>query len=151
MYHRLYNLGIDAYTGAISIASVFNKKALAWKSGRKDIWEKLGQAFKEEGKTIWFHAASLGEAEQGVPIMEKIRVDYPEFRILLTFFSPSGMENFQRTDLADHVFYLPPDGPKNAMRFVDIVKPELAFFIKYEIWANYFLERDHSAKKNGDG
>lgn len=139
MYHWLYNLGIQAYTGAIGMACLFSQKARYWQRGRKNIWQKLGEDFSGDQKVIWFHAASLGEAEQGVPIMQEVKQRYPEFRILLTFFSPSGMHNFQRKDLVDHLYYLPADRPGSAEKFVSITRPSLAFFIKYEIWANYFL------------
>ena len=140
MYHLLYNLGIWGYRQAIALAGPFNAKARSWVKGRKNSWQKLEGEINRSIPLVWVHAASLGEAEQAVPIMKGIRENYPSHRILLSFFSPSGMENFNRPDLTDHVCYLPIDTPGNASRFIDLIKPKLALFIKYEIWANYFLE-----------
>lgn len=140
MYHWLYNLGIRGYTMAISIAALFNPKARAWVEGRRNLTDQLRSELDSSAPLIWFHAASLGEAEQGVPVMRALKKRYPDHRILLSFFSPSGMENFHQPELTDHVCYLPADLPNNARGFVEIIKPVLAVFIKYEIWANYFLE-----------
>jgi 3-deoxy-D-manno-octulosonic-acid transferase len=139
MYRWLYNLGIWGYKQAISFAAAFNQKAKAWIGGRRNIWDKLNQEIDTSEPLIWLHAASLGEAEQGVPIMQELKQRYPKHRILLSFFSPSGMQNFNQPQLTDYVCYLPADLPGNAKRFIDLVRPNLAIFIKYEIWANYFL------------
>jgi len=134
----VYNTGIRTYTLAIKIASLFNEKAKLWVIGRKNIFNKLQAAFSNENaKIIWLHAASLGEFEQGRPLIEKLKQKYPEKKILLTFFSPSGYEIRKSYDKADYIFYLPADTPSNAKRFIDIVKPETVYFIKYEFWQNY--------------
>ncbi len=139
MYHWFYNLGIGAYTTAIRLGSFFNVKARAWTEGRKDIWQELAKIATNKDPIVWFHAASLGEAEQGIPIIRKLKKRFPDHKILLSFFSPSGMQNFRQRSLVDYTCYLPADSPVNAERFVALLKPQLAFFIKYEIWANYFL------------
>lgn len=140
MYHWLYNLGIRGYKQAIAVAALFNPKARTWIRGRRNLLHKLRREIKGNSPWIWFHAASLGEAEQGVPVIRELKKRFPNHRILLSFFSPSGMENFRQPDLTDHVCYLPADLPGNAKAFVEAVQPKLAVFIKYEIWANYFLE-----------
>lgn len=140
MYQQLYNLGIRSYGTAIKIAGAFNTKARNWVSGRQGLFEKLKRTFTGESEVIWFHAASLGEAEQGVPVMQELKKKYPAKKLLLTFFSPSGMDHFKNNGLADEIFYLPLDTPANAKRFLDAVQPQLAFFIKYEIWPNFFKE-----------
>ena len=134
----VYNRGIKTYTLAIKTASLFNNKARLWTKGRKNIFFKLQSAFKNEtAKIIWIHAASLGEFEQGRPLIEKLKIKYPEKKVLLTFFSPSGYEIRKNYDKADYIFYLPADTPKNSKKFIDIVKPETVYFIKYEFWQNY--------------
>ena len=134
----VYNTGIRAYTSAIKTASLFNDKAKLWVDGRKNIFEKLEADFKQNtAKVIWVHAASLGEFEQGRPLIEKLKQKYPEKKILLTFFSPSGYEIRKNYDKADYIYYLPADTPKNATKFIEIVKPETVYFIKYEFWQNY--------------
>ena len=140
MYLNFYNWAMHIFGASLSLVSRFNQKLKAGYTGRKDLFPRIEEALSKAKPVIWFHAASLGEAEQGVPIMEATRKEYPNHDILLTFFSPSGMEHFKRKDLADYVFYLPFDTRSNAKRFLDIVKPELAFFIKYEIWPNLFRE-----------
>ncbi len=137
----LYNLGIGLYGIAISIASLFNEKAAKWKSGRKDIFNKLAQALQGSHQPLaWFPCASLGEFEQGRPVIESFRKEFPDYKILLTFFSPSGYEARKEYKEADYVFYLPLDTPGNAKRFIEIVKPGLAIFVKYEFWFNYLNE-----------
>ena len=136
-----YRLFLLLYTAGIKVASMFNKKAKLWLKGRKNIFPKLQQAFaKNSSPVIWFHCASLGEFEQGKPLMEQIKNDYPAYKILLTFFSPSGYEAQHDSSLADYVFYLPLDGQINARRFLSIVKPKLAVFVKYEFWYFYLKE-----------
>ncbi|MFZ0488778.1 MAG: glycosyltransferase N-terminal domain-containing protein [Salegentibacter sp.] len=108
--------------------------------GRKEVFEKLENNIGPTDKIIWFHAASLGEFEQAVPVIEIIRQEFPEHRILVTFFSPSGYENKKNHPLAEIITYLPLDTKKNACRFLDLAKPELAFFVKYEIWPNFLAE-----------
>lgn len=134
-----YNVGIHLYTGGIKLASHFNEKAALWVRGRRDLFGQLRGRVSGE-RIIWIHAASLGEFEQGRPVMEAIKEQYPQYRILLTFFSPSGYETRRDYKGADWVFYLPADTPRNVRRFLDAVKPEAAIFIKYEFWINYLSE-----------
>ena len=132
-----YNFFIYLYYLAILIASVFNKKAALWIKGRKNIFKKLRSSISEDAKIIWFHAASLGEFEQGKPVLDAFKKKYPQYKILLTFFSPSGYEIRKNYKQADFVFYLPIDTLQNTRKFIKIVNPEKAFFIKYEFWFNY--------------
>jgi 3-deoxy-D-manno-octulosonic-acid transferase len=137
----VYTISLLLYSLAIHIASLFNGKAKLWLSGRKNIFIKLQLAFENRAnETIWFHCASLGEFEQGRPLIEKYKSLYPKTKILLTFFSPSGYEIRKSYAGADYVFYLPLDTPGNAKRFIEIVKPKAAFFVKYEFWFNYLNE-----------
>jgi len=134
----LYSFSIFIYTLGIRIAASWNPKARLWIEGRKDIFRKLENACgKFKGKTIWMHCASLGEFEQGRPLLEAIRHAYPKHTLLLTFFSPSGYEIRKNYAGADIVFYLPADSPENAKNFIEITHPELAIFIKYEFWFHY--------------
>lgn len=137
----LYNQIIHGYTAAVSAAARFNPKARLWVEGRKGLTERIAEAF--EGVTqpvVWVHCASLGEFEQGRPVIEAIRSRYPEYKILLTFFSPSGYEVRKNYTSADWVFYLPSDTPANAYAFVNAVSPITAIFVKYEFWFNYITE-----------
>ncbi len=136
----LYNLGIWGYYLLVKIVSIRNEKARKWLEGRKDIFKRLRETIIPGERVLWFHASSLGEFEQGRPVIEAIRKLKPEFKILLTFFSPSGYELRKDYKYADYIFYLPLDTQKNAIRFIDIVRPEKVFFIKYEFWYN-FLSR----------
>jgi len=136
----LYNLGIWGYYLLLRIVSVRNKKAQKWIAGRKEIFVRLQEAITPGELILWFHASSLGEFEQGRPVIEAIRALSPEYKILLTFFSPSGYELRKDYPFADYVFYLPLDTPKNAARFIEIVQPKKAFFIKYEFWYNYLTQ-----------
>lgn len=133
----LYNLGMYAYTGAIKLVSPFNAKAALWVAGRRDVFERMRKAIKPGERLFWLHAASLGEFEQGRPVIEHVRRRYPEYKILLTFFSPSGYEVRKNYEGADYIFYLPADTPRNVRRFMEIVRPEIAMFVKYEFWHNY--------------
>lgn len=141
----LYNIGISAYTLAIRLASPFNEKASLWVKGRKKIRERIGAVKKGGHPLVWFHAASLGEFEQGRPVMEALKKALPEVRILLTFFSPSGYEIRKNYAGADFIFYLPADTPRNARHFIRSVRPDAAVFVKYEYWYNYLnqLHRQH--------
>ena len=141
----LYNIAIYLYLAAINVASLFNKKAKRWINGRKNQFELLKPKIKQEDRIFWFHASSLGEFEQGRPVMEKVKKEFPQIKILLTFFSPSGYEIRKNYEVADYVFYMPIDTKKNAVKFIDVVKPEMVFFIKYEFWFNYI---DCLFKKN---
>ena len=122
------------------MASLFNAKAKKWVKGRKRIFEKLQQAIPPGEKIIWMHCASLGEFEQGRPVIEKLKAQGTGHKILLTFFSPSGYEVQKNYKGADWVFYLPMDGPRNAKRFLEIVHPSLVIFVKYEFWY-YYLKK----------
>ena len=119
---------------------MFNAKAKKWVQGRQKIFKKLETAIPKGEKIIWIHCASLGEFEQGRPLIEKIRTAYPASKILLTFFSPSGYEAQKNYNHADWVFYLPIDGARNAKRFLEIVQPCLVIFVKYELWY-YYLKK----------
>ena len=134
-----YNLFICLYNFAIFLASPFYKKANLWRNGRKDIFARLSKACAGE-KIIWIHCASLGEYEQGKPLIEKWRSEKKDYKVLVTFFSPSGYEVRKNDPAADFVFYLPIDTPHNAKRFLDIVNPTAAVFVKYEYWYNYMKE-----------
>jgi 3-deoxy-D-manno-octulosonic-acid transferase len=138
----LYNFSIFLYQFVIKLVSPFNPKAQLWLTGREGIFEKLQATFSEEQNTkiIWFHCASLGEFEQGRPVIEAFRLHFPNYKILLTFFSPSGYEIRKNYSGADFIFYLPADTPENAKKFIEIVKPEIAYFVKYEFWHNYISE-----------
>ena len=143
MLNLLYNLSINAYSLIIRLLASFNKKAKRWIEGRKSIFEKLEMAFSEQNATqkiAWFHCASLGEFEQGRPVIEAFRAKYSDYKILLTFFSPSGFEVRKNYQEADFIFYLPADTTENARKFVEIVNPTIAFFVKYEFWRNYLAE-----------
>ena len=133
----LYNIGILLYSFGAWVASFFNDKAKKFVEGRKDVFETLQTKLSSDEKYVWIHAASLGEFEQGRPIIEKLRLLKPEYKILLTFFSPSGYEVRKNYDGADIVCYLPMDTSWNAERFVRMVNPSYAIFIKYEFWMNY--------------
>jgi 3-deoxy-D-manno-octulosonic-acid transferase len=135
-----YNLSIRLYVLLIRIAAFFNPKAKQWVVGRKNVFKKLQEAIRGEEDVIWFHSASLGEFEQGRPVIESFKEKYPNSKILLTFFSPSGYEVRKNYEGADYIFYLPPDFAGNAKRFMDIVNPKMAFFIKYEFWHHYLKE-----------
>jgi len=137
MSFLLYNISIHLYGFLIRITSPFNIKARKWISGRKDLLNNIREQISPESRIVWFHCASLGEFEQGRPLIEKFKSLHPEYRILLTFFSPSGYEIRKNWELADHIFYLPIDTARNARAFIDAVRPERVFFIKYEYWYNY--------------
>lgn len=134
-----YRIVTKTYFTAIRLASIFNPKAKLMLAGRKNWKNELITKIDTNSKYIWFHSASLGEFEQGRPLIEKIKSEKPEYKIILTFFSPSGYEPRKNYKFADIVSYLPFDSPKNALDFVKIVNPKLAIFIKYDIWY-YFLK-----------
>ena len=133
----LYTLTIQVYALLINIYSLFNEKARQWVNGRKDIFDEIQASISQSDNIAWFHAASLGEFEQGRPVMEAFKIKFPKTKILLTFFSPSGYEIRKNYPGADYIFYLPIDSKKNAKQFIKIVNPKLVFFIKYEFWFNY--------------
>ncbi|MFC0515434.1 3-deoxy-D-manno-octulosonic acid transferase [Mucilaginibacter angelicae] len=130
----LYNIGIKLYSLFIRFASLFNNKAKLWVSGRENI------VFVRIESSIWFHFASLGEFEQGRPILEAMRNLHPGKKVVVTFFSPSGYEIRKNTPLADYVYYLPLDTAKNARSFIDAINPEMVIFTKYEYWFHFFNE-----------
>lgn len=128
------------YTSAVHIAALFSKKVAKMVKGEKEAFSVLAQKIEPGAKYLWFHAASLGEFEQGRPLIEEIRRTYPEYKILQTFFSPSGYEVRKDYKGADIVCYLPLDTPRNVKRFIELAHPSKAFFIKYEFWKNYLSE-----------
>lgn len=133
----MYNLFIYLYNIGVWIATFFSKKVKTMWKGEHETWRILQEKVDPSAKYVWFHAASLGEFEQGRPIMERIKRDHPEYKILLTFFSPSGYEVRKNYEGADIICYLPIDTIGNARRFLRTVRPVMAFFIKYEFWYNY--------------
>ena len=133
----LYTLGIRVFGLLVWMAAPFKRTARLWVEGRRHWHRRLRADISEPGELVWFHAASLGEFEQGRPIIERLREAYPDHRILLTFFSPSGYEVRKDFDKADYVHYLPLDTPKNARKFLDVARPKLAVFIRYEYWYNF--------------
>lgn len=135
--HFLYNLAIQLTSFLLKFISIFSPKMKLFVDGRKEVFTILERKIAPQDQTIWFHAASLGEYEQGLPVIEKIKDKYPNHKIVVTFFSPSGYEVRKNNTVADATVYLPLDTPKNAKKFLKIVHPELVFFIKYEFWINY--------------
>lgn len=133
----IYNIVIYFVLWAIAIASLFNEKVRKMWRGEREAFKILKQKVDPNAKYIWFHAASLGEFEQGRPLMERIRKDYPQYKILLTFYSPSGYEVRKNYEGADIICYMPVDTRLNAIRFLRLVRPVMAFFIKYEFWSNF--------------
>lgn len=136
----LYNLGIALYDLAAYILFPFSTKPRRMVKGHWIVYDVLRQQREKGAKYIWFHAASLGEFEQGRPMIESIKERHPEYKILLTFFSPSGYEVRKGYDKADIVCYLPFDKPRNVKKFLDLAQPSMAFFIKYEFWKNFLDE-----------
>ncbi|MEH2891465.1 glycosyltransferase N-terminal domain-containing protein [Segatella copri] len=133
----MYNIVIYFVLWGIAIASLFNEKVRKMWHGEREAFKILKQKVDPNAKYIWFHAASLGEFEQGRPLMERIRKDYPQYKILLTFYSPSGYEVRKNYEGADIICYMPVDTRLNAIRFLRLVRPVMAFFIKYEFWSNF--------------
>lgn len=133
----IYNIVIYFVLWGIAIASLFNEKVRKMWHGEREAFKILKQKVDPNAKYIWFHAASLGEFEQGRPLMERIRKDYPQYKILLTFYSPSGYEVRKNYEEADIICYMPVDTRLNAIRFLRLVRPVMAFFIKYEFWSNF--------------
>ncbi|MCW4079723.1 MAG: 3-deoxy-D-manno-octulosonic acid transferase [Segatella copri] len=133
----MYNIVIYFVLWGIAIASLFNEKVRKMWRGEREAFKILKQKVDPNAKYIWFHAASLGEFEQGRPLMERIRKDNPQYKILLTFYSPSGYEVRKNYEGADIICYMPVDTRLNAIRFLRLVRPVMAFFIKYEFWSNF--------------
>jgi 3-deoxy-D-manno-octulosonic-acid transferase len=136
----IYSFLVSVAGFFLKIVALFSPKIKLFVDGRKTVFETLSQSISKQEPSIWFHAASLGEFEQGLPVMEKIKVLYPKHKIIVTFFSPSGYEIRKNNTIADVTVYLPLDTRKNAKLFIDLVHPELVFFIKYEFWPNYLNE-----------
>lgn len=133
----IYNILVGLASGILRLVAIFNPKMKLFVEGRRDVFQKISNAISTNDKTIWFHAASLGEYEQGLPVILKLKELYPSHKIVLTFFSPSGYEVRKDNSVADVTVYLPMDSTKNAEKFIDQVHPEMVFFIKYEFWPNY--------------
>lgn len=136
----LYNLMVQLAGFLLKIVTLFSPKIKLFVDGRKTVFNTLSEKISLSDKTIWFHAASLGEYEQGLPVMEKIKTEFPNHKIVVTFFSPSGYEVRKNNTIADATVYLPLDSISNAKQFLKLVHPEMAFFIKYEFWPNYLNE-----------
>jgi len=132
-----YNLLVVLAGFVLKIIAAFSPKMKLFVDGRRDVFDQISNKIKPSDKTIWFHAASLGEYEQGLPVIEKIKERFPDHKIVLTFFSPSGFEVRKNNAVADVTVYLPLDTKNNAAKFVKLVHPDLVFFIKYEYWPNY--------------
>ncbi len=136
----LYNFSIYSSSFIIWLSHFFSKKMKLFLDGRKDVFKTLASSIKAEDKTIWFHCASLGEFEQGVPLMQALKNKHADHKLIVTFFSPSGYEIKKNDPIADVIIYLPLDTPKNAREFIRLVHPSLAIFIKYEFWPNYLFQ-----------
>lgn len=136
----IYNISIWLYVVTIRIASLYNLKAKKWVKGRENIFSELEAVVRNQKNIVWFHCASLGEFEQGKPIIEAYKLNHPTHQILLTFFSASGFEIKKNTALANWVFYLPADTTSNAKKFINLVNPIKVVFIKYEFWFNYMSQ-----------
>lgn len=140
----IYDLGIRIYYLLILVASLFNPKAKQWIRGRKGLFSRIAREVDPSEPVIWFHCSSLGEFEQGRPVIELIRRERPDKKILLTFYSPSGYEIRKDYPGADHIFYLPLDTRKNVKRFLDLITIEQAFFVKYEFWYHFLSTMHHN-------
>ena len=136
----LYNSIILLASQIVKLAALFSPKIKLFVNGRKEVFSILETKINPNDKTIWFHAASLGEYEQGLPVIEKIKEKFPNHKIVITFFSPSGYEVRKNNTIADATVYLPLDTKSNAQKFIKAINPEMVFFIKYEYWPNYLNE-----------
>lgn len=136
----LYETALICYSGIIRLFALRHRKAKLWAEGRRGLFDRMREAIRPTDRIVWIHVASLGEFEQGRPLIERIRREHPEYKILLTFFSPSGYEIRKDYAGADYIFYLPVDTRRNARRFLDIVRPEIVIFVKYEFWLNLLRE-----------
>jgi 3-deoxy-D-manno-octulosonic-acid transferase len=136
----IYDAGILVFRALAYLIAPFSSKAKLWVAGQKDWDIKIREKINRGDRTMWMHCASLGEFEQGRPVIEAIKKQIPEIKIVLTFFSPSGYEIRKNYANADCICYLPADSPGNAHRFTDLVRPEFAIFVKYEFWSNYISE-----------
>ena len=135
-----YNLCMILYAAIVRAISPFNKKARLWSNGRKGMFERMRSEIGKGEPIVWIHVASLGDFEQGRPLVDCVKEKYPDYKILLTFFSPSGYEVRKNYKNADYVFYIPADTKRNAREFLDIVNPEVVIFVKYEFWLNMLAE-----------
>ena len=133
----IYNILTSLYFFSVRLASVFNPKAQLFVKGRKNIFKKINESVDKEQQIVWFHCSSLGEFEQGRPVIESLKQKYPQYKILLTFFSPSGYEIRKNYAGADYIFYLPIDNRRNASKFIKAINPKMVFFVKYEFWYHY--------------
>jgi len=138
--HFLYNILIHIANFHLQIAQFFSSKLSLFVKGRKETFGIISENLSPQDRTIWFHCASLGEYEQGVPIIEALKKQYPDYKIVVSFFSPSGFEVKKNNTLADVTVYLPLDTPQNAKKFIKAINPICAFFVKYEVWPNYLFE-----------
>jgi len=136
----IYTIGIALFSVTMKLASFFNRKARLFTEGRKDVFKEISKLINPADHPIWFHFASLGEFEQGRPVLERLKLTYPKEKIIITFFSPSGFEIRKNYAGADGVFYLPIDTVANAKKFIALTQPKLAIFTKYEFWFHYFNE-----------
>ncbi len=136
----LYNIAIAMYSLFVRVGSLWIPKAKLWCDGRRGIFERMASAISPNDRIVWIHVASLGEFEQGRPLIEQIREEHPEYKILLTFYSPSGYELRKDYKGVDYIFYLPADSPRKAKRFLEIAHPEIAIFVKYEFWLNILFQ-----------
>ena len=141
MMLALYNIFLVLYGISARLISPWNRKARLWLGGRKNIFEKIkSSGISGQPLVIWMHCASLGEFEQGRPVIETIRKKFPLYKIIITFFSPSGYEVKKNYDGADYIFYLPSDSRQHAKKFIEIVQPKLVLWVKYEYWLYYLDE-----------
>ena len=138
--HSLYNFSTFIASKLILLSPIFSPKMSLFVKGRRSVIDTIKSTLKKGDKTIWFHCASLGEYEQGVPVIKKIKEEFPDHKIIVSFFSPSGFEVKKNDKLADCTVYLPLDTPKNAKNFINLLQPSVAIFIKYEFWPNYLFE-----------
>lgn len=135
-----YNLCMILYAAIVRAISPFNAKARLWSNGRRGMFERMCSTIAKGDRIVWIHVASLGDFEQGRPLVDYVKEHYPDHKILLTFFSPSGYEVRKNYKNADYVFYIPADTKRNARKFLDIVNPEVVIFVKYEFWLNMLAE-----------
>lgn len=138
--HSIYNLLTLIAQALLPFIARFNGKLKLFVAGRTDVFEQLAAKIAPQDQVFWFHVASLGEYEQGLPLMEVMKTAFPDYKIVLSFFSPSGYEVRKNNKVADVTVYLPIDTPKNAKKFIELVRPEKVFFVKYEFWPNYLFE-----------
>ena len=138
--HKIYNILVELSNPILKTAGIFSPKLNDFIKGREDLFSKLEKSIDPSEKHIWIHAASLGEFEMAVPVLAMLKTKYSEYKTVVSFFSPSGYKNKKSHPLVDHFTYLPLDTPKNADRFLKIIEPEMAFFIKYDFWPNFLNE-----------